>query len=429
MKNLSASLVWFLCLIFLTSTYKTMEIGNWFGCPGRLLPMRSCQSSSTMNISSITVYATDNTSALQLADSLQCHLIYGSINRTIHSTNDQGLSLGYDYLHRLIKHKCNGLKECEVVRLPEWSKLSGHFLASESNEKRHRYFAGVLIHAQCYRTTLAIIIMLSAMLPLITLVLLYNWSRYRRKRRVASILADMGRPDMRRPDEEHSWFEEGLFRELKPDVYSSNKPDEILTLDKRSMREGKLYVEEDTISEYSHNSCSTIGRNRNKCLTAYDNKLFQYTRAAVNDQYTGAVNDQNSVMSRLPSIILTPPVNYDTVENIELETRMADTMGQEKENQSNQFGSASDKDDVHDQVLVAELKHDKNQQERASILKEKSTTVWRVEARFTDITSHSMPKSRRSCIMEPVVYTCEMRKVPDPRMEIKQPGKDNWALV
>ena len=136
------------------------------------------------------------------------------------------------------------------------------------------------------------------MLVIIVLLLfLYHCDRYKQKVRIATIMDEMGKPH-----EEHSWYEEELGNELRFDEYSCCQPNEIVTLDRRSLVARKEFIEEDTISQHSHISCSTMGRRHHDITKEKNSQSFHYT---------SDVNPTHPSLQSVPSITVTP-ANYDT---------------------------------------------------------------------------------------------------------------------
>ena len=98
----------------------------------------------------------------------------------------------------------------------------------------------------------------------------------------------------------------------KKDCVDGLKPDEILTLDRRSLKDQHLICEEDAISLYSnsHTSCSTIGSKNSRQCSPYLS-----VNGHRNLAYSGSTGSAN--MMPVPNICVSPPyLSYDSCEYI-----------------------------------------------------------------------------------------------------------------
>lgn len=139
---------------------------------------------------------------------------------------------------------------------------------------------------------------------LMTLLLLYNCERYSRHNKMVHKLDDLGQPH-----EENNWYTTELVNETRLAELSDFKPDEILTLDRNTLLSSKQYLQEDTVSVYSHNSAHTIGRksqadyNKKKNASGYTNSAFRFSSEI----------DRPPAAAIIPAITVTPSVvNFES---------------------------------------------------------------------------------------------------------------------
>lgn len=137
---------------------------------------------------------------------------------------------------------------------------------------------------------------------LVLIILLYSCDRYRKKRRATKVLRQRGEPH-----EEHGWYEDELEAEARLNDFTPYKPEEVLTIDRRSMLDGKLFAE-DEHSLYSHNICSTLGRRGNVNL-GYSESIKRSLSIREHNNYTPPTTPVWSDME-IPQIVVSPPPLY-----------------------------------------------------------------------------------------------------------------------
>ncbi|XP_067947755.1 uncharacterized protein [Watersipora subatra] len=323
-------------------------------CHGQPLYMKPCgryfELQAYMSIRSITVLTDSNVDRI-LNKTGQTTTGCGGFEcqRVMHKSTDLGISYDYRHLYEWIASSCEGRIEClPAGLLPEhWNLIDD---TGDSCGAGTQYFVSALVDYRCEvnsnistvapppsttprskpttpttttpfpvflqiyqpslegmeKVILGVAIGLSLTILLVLLIVLYCCERYRHHMKFGKLLRMLGAPQ-----EQNDAFDEmdyGRMEAWKEETanldalgeYTGVKPDEFLTLDKRTMeRQGQIMYDTPVGTMGKGNSCSTLDRIDKKRPKAVAIKLL--------NEHQG-------------------PTDYETEENLELERRMAATL-------------------------------------------------------------------------------------------------------